>query len=298
VLSLQRKTQAPVADPSTLAAEEKSLADAELSLATRLHELEQREGLAAQAVEEQRRTLAQVAAPALREEAEHAASALPAAPAAHAPPAEIARALEARVAAIEARRHAIEAEQHYLSQRETALAASVEAIEGAKRTFEALRTRAAELARAEQERLARVKAEQEKAAAARAKAKAAAAARPPPPPQEPSNRREKTRVRLSTDIDLVSESNIFVGFASDLSDGGVFVATCNVVDPGTEVDVSFTLPGDKKIEATGTVRWLREFNDATPDLLPGMGIAFSRVPAEALQSIQDFMRRRDPIFFA
>src|SRR5256885_554164 len=40
--------------------------------------------------------------------------------------------------------------------------------------------------------------------------------------------------RMQAQVDLASDSNFYSGFSSDLEEGGLFVATVNLVEPGTE----------------------------------------------------------------
>jgi uncharacterized protein (TIGR02266 family) len=106
-----------------------------------------------------------------------------------------------------------------------------------------------------------------------------------------------SRVRMQTMIDLRSDSNFFTGFSTNISEGGVFVATVQTVPRGTTVDVDFTLPGGRPMKVTGVVRWTREVNDKTPELMPGLGVQFSNLPPEVAGSISDFVATREPLFF-
>jgi uncharacterized protein (TIGR02266 family) len=104
-------------------------------------------------------------------------------------------------------------------------------------------------------------------------------------------------VSLCTGISLHSESNFFTGFANDVSEGGVFMATTDVLAVGSEIEVSFTLPGGDKIEATGMVRWVRELDELNLDNFPGMGIGFTSIAKSSLDAIRGFIESREPMFF-
>jgi len=128
---------------------------------------------------------------------------------------------------------------------------------------------------------------------------------PPPPPAatRPSGSQKllserQSRVRMQASVDLESESNFFQGFSTNLSEGGLFVATVQMLPRGTQVDLHFTLPGGKKIDAKGVVRWTREVNDRTPDIFPGVGVQFVDLPNEAAAAIRHFVSAREPLFFA
>ncbi len=115
-------------------------------------------------------------------------------------------------------------------------------------------------------------------------------------PGKPANR-GLPRVKMQAAVDLESESNFFQGFSMNLSEGGIFVATVNTLPLGTKVDLHFTLPGSKRIDVQGVVRWTREVNDKTPDIFPGVGIQFQNLSQDAEAAIQQFVKGREPLFF-
>ncbi len=112
------------------------------------------------------------------------------------------------------------------------------------------------------------------------------------------DRRSCPRVALEADITFASDSNFYTGFAEDISDGGVFVATYSLYRIGTAIQVTFTLPSGHTLTVDGTVRWLRDIWDLDHDTQPGMGIAFEGLNAEDKQTIARFMQSRAPLFFA
>ena len=112
-----------------------------------------------------------------------------------------------------------------------------------------------------------------------------------------ASRREAPRVALCTEVDLGSDSNFYGGFSTDLSEGGLFIASVLTPPPGTLVGLTFTLPGGAPIKAQGVVRWTREVNDALPEMMPGAGVQFLKLEPEVAASISDFVRQRDPLFY-
>ena len=147
---------------------------------------------------------------------------------------------------------------------------------------------------------AALKAAVARAAAVPAPAPAAAPPRrvaPAPPSPPPSTRRASERLSLQIDIDFGSDSNFFSGFSTDISEGGLFLASVMHPKRGSVIDLRFSLPGDRTIQARGVVRWTREINDATPDVLPGAGIQFTDLAPEAAAAIHEFLAKRDPIFY-
>lgn len=110
--------------------------------------------------------------------------------------------------------------------------------------------------------------------------------------------RSSARVKMQAAVDFTSDNNFFNGFSANISDGGLFVATVNLLPLGTEVDLSFSLPSGVRIEAKGIVQWVREVNDQLPDAFPGMGVQFAALHPTAQSAIGQFLAQRDPLFFA
>ena len=65
---------------------------------------------------------------------------------------------------------------------------------------------------------------------------------------------------------------------------------------GTVMDLTLKLPGHpERIRAQGTVRWVREFSDAS-DTVPGMGLTLA-LDDRDLARIRRFLSTRPPLFF-
>jgi uncharacterized protein (TIGR02266 family) len=129
-----------------------------------------------------------------------------------------------------------------------------------------------------------------------AKAKPIGRMRAPPPPGKPAQR-ISPRVAMQAVVDLNSDDNFFNGFSSNISDGGLFVATVDLKPIGTEVDLSFSLPSGERVAAHGVVRWVREIDDKHPESFPGLGIQFTRLTEPAQQAIGHFVESREPMFY-
>lgn len=125
-----------------------------------------------------------------------------------------------------------------------------------------------------------------------------AATQPPAPTAKaPAPKRQSPRVRMQAQVDFESDDNFFNGFSANISDGGVFVATVNVLPLGTSVDIGFTLPTGERIECKGVVRWVREIDDKQPDVFPGMGVQFVDLEDRSAQAIENFIQQREPMFY-
>jgi uncharacterized protein (TIGR02266 family) len=205
------------------------------------------------------------------------------------------RALAARHEALEARLRAGQETQAALKRLQQlntqARQELTEAESGLKRAAEA-----AARAQREREAAARREATQSRQAALQARQVALAQGNVTIPDPRPLGAR-LSRVRMQALIDLRSDSNFFTGFSTDISEGGVFVATVQTVPRGTTVDLDFTLPGGRPMKVSGVVRWTREVNDKTPELMPGLGVQFTHLPPEVASAISDFVATREPMFF-
>ena len=108
------------------------------------------------------------------------------------------------------------------------------------------------------------------------------------------DRRAASRLRVEAAIGLSSQTNFYTGRGNDLSGGGLFVATHDVLPVGTELVVSFVLPGGYQIVTSGHVSWVRAPKSDDSD--PGMGIAFERLSPADYEAIVAFTQSREPIF--
>jgi uncharacterized protein (TIGR02266 family) len=109
--------------------------------------------------------------------------------------------------------------------------------------------------------------------------------------------RTTRRMTMETDVGFQSESNFFTGFTQDISEGGLFIATYDVKEMGSEMAVSFTLPDGHFVSCVGVVRWIREYNTLTPDVHPGMGVQFRELSDEDRKAIERFLTQRPAMFY-
>jgi uncharacterized protein (TIGR02266 family) len=109
--------------------------------------------------------------------------------------------------------------------------------------------------------------------------------------------RASKRMELKTEIHMASASNFYTGFTGNVSEGGLFVATYNLVPLGTRVSLEFSLPDDgPAITAVGEVRWT---SDPTPDGdgHVGLGLQFVDLAEADRQRIERFVRQRETLFY-
>ena len=68
---------------------------------------------------------------------------------------------------------------------------------------------------------------------------------------------------------------------SDISSHGIFIDTVSPAPPGEQLRVSFELPGGEQVDAEGQVKYAQQS--------VGMGIEFTRIEAEAVRRIAEFV---------
>ncbi len=103
------------------------------------------------------------------------------------------------------------------------------------------------------------------------------------------------REKVEANVGATTESNFFVGFSGEISEGGVFVATYTTLPIGTHVEVFVTLPGGYEATIPGLVLFVRDPMDM--DSEPGMGVQFENLSKEARELVLRFIRKRPPLFF-
>ncbi len=118
-------------------------------------------------------------------------------------------------------------------------------------------------------------------------------------PAHPADEERRSTIRkvVEVDIGIQSGANFFTGFSLDISTGGLFISTYDVLPIGAKVNVNFSLPYGPVLSVDGTVRWLREFNEFTPEMVPGMGVQFDDLTDEDAELINEYMSEMSPIFF-
>ncbi len=100
--------------------------------------------------------------------------------------------------------------------------------------------------------------------------------------------RRFTRAPLEQPLEFVQKNveGRCKGLAKDISVGGMFVQTEQVVPFGAEVVVYISLPGAaKELRLPGVVRWKR------PD---GMGVQFGLVGARETHAITEIVKNAEP----
>jgi uncharacterized protein (TIGR02266 family) len=119
----------------------------------------------------------------------------------------------------------------------------------------------------------------------------------PPPSAAPQVVASGPRETVEANVGASSETNFYVGFSGEISEGGVFVATYTTLDVGALATVHVTLPGGFEFKVPGRVHFVRDPMDMSDDAEPGMGIKFEALPADHRELILRFVRKRAPMFY-
>jgi hypothetical protein len=81
---------------------------------------------------------------------------------------------------------------------------------------------------------------------------------------------------------------------ANLSRGGAFVRTTELLEPGRRVLLEISLPDGSQVEAIGRVAWTkRALEPRAGGGDPGVGIEFLGAAASQISAIEDFVTRRD-----
>jgi uncharacterized protein (TIGR02266 family) len=100
------------------------------------------------------------------------------------------------------------------------------------------------------------------------------------------------RIRLKeSDTDIAASFDV-----KDLSEGGMYVHSPLLWEPGEKFELAFTLPGtDREIRAKGEVARAMDkyFLAGNPgqDPIPGMGIRFTDISSADRRSIREFLAK-------
>ncbi len=120
----------------------------------------------------------------------------------------------------------------------------------------------------------------------------------------PSDETARTypRETLVTEVSLKTETNFYVGFSENISEGGLFVSTYNPRPRGERFLVEFSLPAcEELLRCMVEVAWVNEYQHGDDMLedgsVPGMGLRFVGLEQDAREALVGFIETREPLFF-
>ena len=115
----------------------------------------------------------------------------------------------------------------------------------------------------------------------------------------PGQRRDP-RVDFDITVDFGTDNRFFTGFAGNISDGGLFVATDRPLPIGLPIMIRFSIPQfEVPITVTAEVRWVRSPKSDLDETAGGMGVKFLDLPADIALAVDGFIKthRSDTIFW-
>jgi uncharacterized protein (TIGR02266 family) len=113
------------------------------------------------------------------------------------------------------------------------------------------------------------------------------------------DRRDSVRCRYDIEVGVASDHKLFVGLVSDISAGGLFLATDESLDKGDHVEVRFSIPGSNYVfEKRAVVRWLRPMDTETDSRTrAGAGLRLENLSDDEKRILNAFLAVHEPIFF-
>jgi len=103
-----------------------------------------------------------------------------------------------------------------------------------------------------------------------------------------SDRRRTLRTELIVRVAYSTVDEMFSEFTRDINEGGLFIETEKPKPTGTEVTLSFNLPGsDESVSTIGRVVHVTSGDGDTP---PGMGIEFEELSSDDRARIDALIR--------
>ncbi len=113
-------------------------------------------------------------------------------------------------------------------------------------------------------------------------------------------RRHDERKAFDLQVGVATRHRIFVGLTSNISSGGLFVATDEPLERGDKIEVRFRIPGSEHIfQKKGEVAWTRPFDQNQTDrqAQAGAGLRLLDLSDEERKMLNAFIEAHDPLFF-
>ncbi len=112
-----------------------------------------------------------------------------------------------------------------------------------------------------------------------------------------NNQRRAPRIDAELEVTLTGPHNFFNGFTENISNGGLFIATRQTFDIGTEFKINMKLENET-IEFVAKVAWIRsEDSSSDASIEPGMGLQFVNLSEKDKVIIDKFLKKKEPLFF-
>ena len=109
--------------------------------------------------------------------------------------------------------------------------------------------------------------------------------------------REHQRFNACVEVSLESDHNFYTGFTENISSGGLFISTRDLLPIGPVFQLHMSLPNMPDCTIDCEVRWQRLEQLNNPESCPGMGVRFINLDERTSRSMNEFIKRRDTLFY-
>ena len=115
----------------------------------------------------------------------------------------------------------------------------------------------------------------------------------PATPEDRAERRGYPRLPfLVVEVKGKKYNEVFLGYAQDLSLGGLFLKATNSFKTGERFPIEFVLPDNKtKIQCTGEVVW-KTHQHSSDDLAEGVGLRFADLNPKSQEVLDRWIEQR------
>jgi uncharacterized protein (TIGR02266 family) len=112
------------------------------------------------------------------------------------------------------------------------------------------------------------------------------------------DRRDGGRLNFDVQIGVATSHRLFVGLTSNISAGGLFIATEEPLKKGDTLDVRFQIPGtDHVFQKKATVCWTRPIEGANENSRAGAGVKLDSLSDDEAKLLNAFLQTHDAIFY-
>jgi uncharacterized protein (TIGR02266 family) len=111
--------------------------------------------------------------------------------------------------------------------------------------------------------------------------------------------RSSDRHAFDVQVGVNTGHRLFVGLTSNISGGGLFIATREELKRGEHIEVRFSIPGSNHVfEKRAEVCWTRPIADSEESgTQPGAGVKLIGLSDDEQQILNRFLEAHDPLFF-
>ena len=109
-----------------------------------------------------------------------------------------------------------------------------------------------------------------------------------------SKRRDLRAPLIVQKIKIEDDQKVFFGYSKNISRSGMFIASVNPLEPGTQVEVEIPLPSnhEQAVRCRCEVVWKRRFSKKSI-YEPGMGLKFIDIPEDLATELDNWVAEEE-----